>query len=184
MLPIANSHTNVNQKNPNTSSTKEDSTLLTNIHPDLIHILHKYAYIFTIPTQLPPSHPHDHHIHLIPNSNPINLKPYHYPYYWPTLARLAANFYWPNMHRDFQEYVAKCATCSYHKYSTQKPYGLLHPLDTPHQVWEDISMDFITNIPSSANRTVIWVVVDQLSKFAHFIPLTRVDFVVFFVFVD
>lgn len=52
-----------------------------------------------------------------------------------------------------------------------RPYGLLQPFPTPTQVWEDISMDFITNLPLSSNKTIIWVVVDRLTKFAHFIGL-------------
>lgn len=75
------------------------------------------------------------------------------------------------MHRDVKDFIRKCSIYQYNKYDTHSPYGLLQPLPTPNQVWEDISMDFITNLPSSANRTVIWVVVDRLTKFAHFIAL-------------
>lgn len=88
-----------------------------------------------------------------------------------TLSRLSASFYWPNMFVDVKNFVNKCATCQYNKYSTQGPYDLLQPLPVPSQVWEEISMGFITNLPSSAIKTVIWVVVDRLTKFAHFVAL-------------
>lgn len=88
-----------------------------------------------------------------------------------TLSRISAVFYWPGMHADVKDYVKKCSTCQFSKYSTHSPYGLLQPLPTPNQVWEEISMDFITNLPCSANKTVIWVVVDRFTKFAHFIAL-------------
>jgi len=86
-----------------------------------------------------------------------------------TLDRISTTFYWPCMYKDVKELIRQCATCQFNKYIIQSPYGLLQPLHTPNQVWEEISMDFITNLPLSNNKTAIWVVVDQLSKFARFI---------------
>lgn len=88
-----------------------------------------------------------------------------------TLSRLSASFYWSGMHMDVKQYVQACAICQYNKYSTQKSYGLLQPLPLPTQVWEDISMDFITHLPLTHNKSTIWVIVDRLTKFAHFIAL-------------
>ncbi|KAL0303885.1 UNVERIFIED_CONTAM: Retrovirus-related Pol polyprotein from transposon.6 [Sesamum radiatum] len=86
-------------------------------------------------------------------------------------ARLSASFYWPGLLADVKAYVKRCAICQHNKYSTQKPLGTLQPLPVPRGVWEDLSMDFITHLPASAGRTVIWVVVDRLSKYAHFVSL-------------
>lgn len=72
--------------------------------------------------------------------------------------------------------MASCVVCQSTKYSTQKPTGLLQPFPIPSQVWEDISIDFITGIPPSRGYTAIMVVVDRLSKYAHFAPLpTKFD---------
>nr|KYP68328.1 Retrotransposable element Tf2 [Cajanus cajan] len=88
-----------------------------------------------------------------------------------TLARLAASFAWPSMAKDVKAFVRSCSTCQHNKSVTSKKQGLLQPLPIPAKVWSDISMDFLTHLPSSAGHTVIWVVVDRLSKYAHFIAL-------------
>lgn len=54
------------------------------------------------------------------------------------------------------------------KSSTQKPMGLLMPLNIPKAVWEGISVDFITRLLLVQGKSVIIVVVDRMSKFCHF----------------
>ena len=73
----------------------------------------------------------------------------------PTLSRLAASFYWPGSTRDVKTFIQQCSICQSNKYLPHKPQGLIQPLPTPAQVWEDLSMDFITHLPTSAGHTII-----------------------------
>lgn len=88
-----------------------------------------------------------------------------------TYLRLAAEWYWIGMRKHVALYVQRCSICQQHKSSQQKPAGLLQPLAIPAQVWEDITLDFIEGLPLSKGVDTILVVVDRLSKYAHFIGL-------------
>ncbi|GJY89117.1 ty3-gypsy retrotransposon protein [Tanacetum coccineum] len=88
-----------------------------------------------------------------------------------TLARVSSTFYWPKIRETVLEYVAQCTICQATKPFTTAPQGLLQPLPIPGQIWESISMDFITHLPASSSKTTILVVVDYLSKHAHFAAL-------------
>ncbi|KAL0539845.1 hypothetical protein IC582_024066 [Cucumis melo] len=80
-------------------------------------------------------------------------------------------YWWRNMKREVAEIVSKCLVCQQVKAARQKPAGLLQPLSIPEWKWENVSMDFITGLPRTLRGfTVIWVVVDRLTKSAHFVP--------------
>ncbi|CAL1383589.1 unnamed protein product [Linum trigynum] len=77
------------------------------------------------------------------------------------------------MGKDVRSYVDSCDTCQRVKASQLRPAGLLQPLPIPEQVWEDISMDFIVGLPPLGGKTVLFVVVDRLTKYAHFMALAH-----------
>ncbi|GKC20150.1 ty3-gypsy retrotransposon protein [Tanacetum coccineum] len=72
------------------------------------------------------------------------------------------------MRKSVEEFIKQCVVCQQTKYSTDAPGGYLQPLPTPSAVWEDVLMDFITGLQASRGITVILVVVDRLTKYAHF----------------
>ncbi|MED6176079.1 hypothetical protein PIB30_116938 [Stylosanthes scabra] len=75
------------------------------------------------------------------------------------------------MQRDIRQHVLSCAICQRAKVETKMPDGLLQPLPISSQVWEDIAMNFIASLPAARGFSVILVVIDRLTKFAHFMPL-------------
>jgi hypothetical protein len=90
---------------------------------------------------------------------------------------LRQQFWWTRMKREAACYISECDTYWKVKADYMKPRGLLQPLGIPVWKWDDIIMDFIIGLPIIARKfDSIWVIVDQLSKSAHFIPVhTRYD---------
>jgi hypothetical protein len=85
---------------------------------------------------------------------------------------LKQNFWWSNMKVDIAKYVAECDTRHRMKASHLKSAGVLQPLSIPMWKWDDISMDFIVGLPLTARKKdSIWVIVDRLTKTAHFIAV-------------
>lgn len=90
-----------------------------------------------------------------------------------TYHRVKKEFFWDGLKRDVQKFVAECLVCQQNKVETIKTLGLLQPLAIPSQRWEEVSMDFITGLPKSEGKSVIMVVVDRLTKYAHFCALSH-----------
>ncbi|GJW70169.1 putative reverse transcriptase domain-containing protein [Tanacetum coccineum] len=85
-------------------------------------------------------------------------------------------YWWANMKADDATFVSKCLTCSKVKVEHQKPSGLLVQPEIPEWKWEKITMDFVTKLPKMANGyDTIWVIVDRLTKSAHFLPMRETD---------
>nr|GEX16578.1 putative reverse transcriptase domain-containing protein [Tanacetum cinerariifolium] len=85
-------------------------------------------------------------------------------------------YWWPNMKAKIATYVSKCLTCARVKIEYQKPSGLLVQPEIPKWKWENITIDFMTKLPrTAAGQDTIWVIVDRLTKSAHFLPMREDD---------
>jgi hypothetical protein len=85
---------------------------------------------------------------------------------------LKQHYWWTKMKIEIASYVAKCDTCRRVKAIHMKTAGPLQSLPIPTWKWEDISMDFIVGLPRIAKGfDSIWVIIDRLTKIAHFLPV-------------
>jgi hypothetical protein len=90
-----------------------------------------------------------------------------------TYHRVKKDFFWDGLKTNVQRFVAECVVFQQNKVETIKTPGLLQPLSIPSQRWEEVSMDFITGLPKSKGKSVIMVIVDRLTKYAHFCALSH-----------
>ena len=90
-----------------------------------------------------------------------------------TMELISRDFWWPQMWKLVKEFVTTCDICSRSKIPKHRPYRLLRPLEIPKKPWTSISMDFIVDLPPSKGFDSIFVVVDRLTKMAHFVPYNK-----------
>jgi len=84
---------------------------------------------------------------------------------------LTSVFYWQGACAQIKEYLQGYNICQLNKSELTLPARLLQPLPIPTSIWSDISMDFVDGLPNSQGKSVIYVVVDRLSKYIHFVAL-------------
>jgi transposase InsO family protein len=96
-----------------------------------------------------------------------------------TYARVSRHYYWPGMTSTIAKYIKACRLCHWSSAYHEGKHGLLKPLPIPNRYWEDISMDFVTELPVckryGRNFKHILVVVDRLSKIKRFIAMDSMD---------
>ena len=81
-------------------------------------------------------------------------------------------YYWREMKKLVRDFVQRCLTCQQVKAKQQRPIGLLHPFEVAEWKWEHIMMDFVTHLPrTSQGHNVVQVIVDWLTKSAHFLSM-------------
>uniref|UniRef100_A0A8R7UD06 Integrase catalytic domain-containing protein n=1 Tax=Triticum urartu TaxID=4572 RepID=A0A8R7UD06_TRIUA len=79
------------------------------------------------------------------------------------------------MKQTVKAYVAECAICKQAKPEHVKYPRLLQPLPVPKQAWEMVTLDFVEGLPTSKRFNSILVVVDKLTRYAHFVPLRHLS---------
>jgi hypothetical protein len=90
-----------------------------------------------------------------------------------TYQKLKHLFFWPKMKQYLEQLIPACPVCQISK-TERVPYpGLLDPLPIPATKWASISMNFVEGLPKSHGKDVILVVVDRLTKYAHFLSLAH-----------
>jgi hypothetical protein len=90
-----------------------------------------------------------------------------------TYHRVKKEFFWDGIETDVQRFVTEWLVFQQNKVETIKSPSLLQPLAIPSWLWEEVSMDFITRLPKSEGKSVIMVIVDRITKYAHFCALSH-----------
>src|SRR5215813_14594771 len=86
-------------------------------------------------------------------------------------------YWWPSMKKDIADYVLRCLICQQVKAEHQHPSGTLQSLEILEWKWDMIAMDFVVGLPRTARGyDSIWVIMDRLTKSAHFLPVKSVYF--------
>lgn len=88
-----------------------------------------------------------------------------------TYQRIKKLFLWDGLKTHVESFVKQCSVCQQAKHELCKQPGFLNPLPIPSEAWRDISMDFIEALPKVNVYSVILVVVDRFTKYAHFLPV-------------
>ncbi|WZZ69600.1 hypothetical protein YC2023_080970 [Brassica napus] len=85
-------------------------------------------------------------------------------------------YHWEGMKRDVATWTLHCQTCQMVKAERQLPSGLLQELPLPEWKWDMVTIDFVTGLPiTTGNKDAIWVIVDRLTKSAHFLAIKKTD---------
>ncbi|XP_053571958.1 maestro heat-like repeat-containing protein family member 1 [Bombina bombina] len=145
------------------SLQQDDTTIPKDIQQtDTRGISHVKGKIY-IPPDLREEVLHDHH------DTPLSG----HPGIHRTSELIGRNFWWPNLRHSVDNYIKSCHACTVSKSQKTKPSGYLQSLPIPERPWHTVGMDFIVELPLSNQSNTILVVVDLLTKMAHFIPYKK-----------
>ena len=89
------------------------------------------------------------------------------------LASLLKKYWWKGIAADCKNYCNQCIECNRSK-PHRRGAAAVHPLPVPQYPWEVVGVDYVTSLPKSGKEgyTAVMIIVDHLTKMAHFIPTT------------
>lgn len=86
-------------------------------------------------------------------------------------------YWWPSIEKDVRKYTSTCGVCQRTRVQRHRPYGEMHPLPLPDGPFQELSMDFIVDLPPSSRNGAVYdsilVVVDRYTKMARYIPCNK-----------
>src|ERR1700746_2394995 len=101
-----------------------------------------------------------------------NLITIGHPGWWKTYELVTQNYWWPGILTFVKEYVNGCAVCQTTKKLPQTTVPL-RPNPVPQDMWQEVTMDFIINLPQSQGYDSLLVTVDHFSKATILIPCNK-----------
>ena len=88
---------------------------------------------------------------------------------WKTVELVTRNYWWLGVTRDVGKYVEGCNLYQRMKNRMEEPAGKLKLSEVPKKPWSHLTIDFITKLPVVAEKDIVLVVCDRLSKMTHFV---------------
>ena len=91
-----------------------------------------------------------------------------------TIGKVKKSFYWKGMLGDVRQFVENCPVCQMEKSDHQLTKGKLISTQIPEEKWKEISIDFITDLPMSAeNKDTVLTIVDKTTCMVHLVPCRK-----------
>ena len=91
-----------------------------------------------------------------------------------TVGKVRKSFFWRGMSGHIREFVENCPVCQMEKSDHTLSKGKLQSTHIPETKWSEISIDFITDLPtSSRNRDSVLVMVDKATRMVHLSPCSK-----------
>ena len=89
---------------------------------------------------------------------------------------LREHYWWKGMKKEIVDFISRCLTYQQVKAENQKLAKKIQPLPIPVWKWDKITMDFVIRLPRTRRQHgAIWVIVDRLTKSAHFLLVSNDD---------
>ena len=97
-----------------------------------------------------------------------------------TYKLLARKYYWDGSLKEVTEYYQLYDICQRTKAPRHRPYSGLGLLPIASQPWQEISIDFVTGLPPSKYKGLVYnailIIVDRFTKIVRYLPIsTTID---------